>query len=210
MYSYDYKIYMETKMKLTLNKANKILKTLETELNRLRYEMSMPSFKETTLSYNKITNIELEMKKIVKKVEENKKIFENFMFLEIDVYNIRCALNNMNIEVGISTILKDIARLYEFILIYENLDRYFTTHNYTKASEVERIISEDISKMQSSDEVIEKKITVSVVEGEENLKDTIKSTKKQLSELEDKKFELNNSVKIDVALSKAAEEFLGL
>lgn len=194
-------------MKLTLNKAGKCTKQLLKELNTLKYKIEANAY--TQIKYNKITDTNREKTNLLVEQDEFENSLKNYHLIEFDIYNLKKTIDDKNNEVGINVILKNIDRTRELLDLYTELSVY-TESQFLYPDEAVDIMKVDIDKMKNSEEIKDKVVSVSKFKNKLMMSEAVKLYKKQISMLEDEKFEKNNSKNINIELSIVSKELLGL
>ena len=194
-------------MKLTLNKASRSLKQLQKELVTLEYKIRANAYIQ--IKYNKITNIDREETNILFEQDEFEIMLKNYHLIESDINNLKNAIDDKNNEVGINIILKNIDRVKKLLELYQELNIY-TESQFLYPDMFIDTMKNDIEKMKESEEIKDKSVTVTKFKDKLLITKIVKQYKKELSNFEDVKFELNNSKSIDIDLNTISEELLGL
>ena len=194
-------------MKLTLNKANKVLKSIERELDDVRGKFA--SKFAYSIHYNRISDTDTEIEKLATAQKDYEVLNLKFLSLEVDAFELKNKIDEKNTEVGINSILKSINRVASMIATYQTIVIQYENRDFIISNQVISTLNDDIEKMKLSDEIIKKSINFSLIDIE-TVKTNIKEQKKMLSNLEDKKFELNNSKSIEIELSQYTKDLVGI
>lgn len=191
-------------MKVTLNKANRIL-------SKLNYQIKLSSLSRTYPASHLSFPISEKPENILLRLEEEKKNFEK-KFLETkslieDTLNLKSFIFETNAKIGLNPVLNEIDKTNKLLNMYQTTFEQLDNREFKSS-----ILLEEIQEIRDSHKEVEgcHSFNLGVKFVDENLiKGSIQALKKTLSILEDQKTVLN-ATEIEISLSQETLDFLGI
>lgn len=187
-------------MEITLNKANKLLQ-------KLKHENDDAIYARTSIRVYSNKQNESIVEDIQKNKENLRKQYDQVCNLIIDREFLKQKIFEANVKSGLSDVLSTIDMKKKMLNLLESNLHMLRNSGFNEAEITDNLL--DDMKKSSTDVVHIINLDVKF-ESEDELSKKVKSLRKELSQLEDKKTLLNAETKISIGFAQSTLDILGL